>query len=66
MVLILPIVAQAEPLKNERTKMPMTTSWSDYLLCQLSAAKKLSTLETFPAELLELIVEEVSLLARIP
>ena len=39
--------------------MKMTTPWLDYLLCQLSAEKPLSTLETLPAELLDPILEEV-------
>lgn len=34
---------------------------SDYLLCQLSADKKLSTIESLPAEILGPILEEVSL-----
>ena len=39
--------------------MKMTTPWMDYLLCQLSAEKPLSTLETLPPELLDPILEEV-------
>ena len=39
--------------------MKMTTSWLDYLLCQLSSEKPLSTLETLPPELLDPILEEV-------
>ena len=34
---------------------------SDYLLCQLAADKKLSTLESLPAEILEPILEDVSI-----
>ena len=34
---------------------------SDYLLCQLTTNKKLSTFERLPAELLEPILDEVSL-----
>lgn len=41
--------------------MKMTTPWLDYLLCQLSAEKPLSTLETLPPELLDPILEEVCL-----
>jgi len=44
--------------------MKMTTSWTDYLLCQLSSDKKLSTLECLPPEILEPILEEVSQLAN--
>ena len=38
---------------------------SDYLLCQLTANKKLSTLESLPAEILEPILDEVSLAFRV-
>lgn len=34
---------------------------SDYLLCQLAADRQLSTFESLPAEILEPIFEEVSL-----
>ncbi|KAK0508187.1 hypothetical protein JMJ35_009271 [Cladonia borealis] len=44
---------------SSRFKMKMTTPWLDYLLCQLSAEKPLSTLETLPAELLDPILEEL-------
>ena len=37
----------------------MTTSWNDYLLCQLSSNENLSALERLPAELIESIMEEV-------
>lgn len=37
----------------------------DYLLCQFAVDKKLSTLESLPAEILEPILEEVSLSIRI-
>ncbi len=40
--------------------MKMTTSWTDYLLCQLTSDKKLSTLECLPPEILDPILEEVS------
>ena len=38
---------------------------SDYLLCQLTANKTLSTLESLPAEILEPILDEVSLASRV-
>ena len=44
--------------------MKMTTPWMDYLLCQLSAEKPLSTLETLPFELLDPILEEVWLFKK--
>lgn len=37
----------------------MTRSWIDYLLCQFAADKKLSTLESLPAEILEIIYEDL-------
>lgn len=37
----------------------MTTSWTDYLLCQLTSDKRLSTLECLAPEILEPILEEL-------
>jgi hypothetical protein len=48
-----------DPLKRPKTKIRMTTSWMDYLLCQLSADKRLSILECLAPEILELILEEL-------
>lgn len=48
-------------LLEDRNKLPMTRSWTDYLLCQLAADKKLSALERLPAEILEPILEELHL-----
>lgn len=39
--------------------MKMTTSWTDYLLCQLSSGQKLSTLECLPSEILDPILGEL-------
>lgn len=48
-----------EGMKESAPKTKMTTSWTDYLLCQLSSNKKLSTLECLAPELLEPILKEL-------
>jgi len=44
----------------------MTVPWNDYLRAQYTAGKRLSTLESLPFELLEPILEEVSITIHNP
>lgn len=45
--------------EEPRTKIKMTPSWIDHLLCQLTSNKKLSTFETLPPEILDPILDEL-------
>jgi len=48
-----------DSLKPPRTKLKVTRSCTDYLLCQLTSDKKLCTLEYDPAEIFKPILEEL-------
>ncbi len=48
-----------DPVRRPKAKIGMTTSWMDYLLCQLTSDRRLSTLERLIPEILEPILEEL-------
>lgn len=48
-----------DPVRVSQTKIKMTSPWRDYLLCQLTSGKSLSTIECLPPELLDPILDEL-------